>query len=197
MDKDAVRTTQEQIDVVYQLQQKYPDFFHVAQTADETESLFRAGKFPSLMGMEGGHQIDNSLASLRAFRRQGVRYMTLTHNCNLEWAESCCPTNNINVTGLTDFGKAVVREMNRIGMLVDISHASVQTMRDALDTSVSPLIFSHSNAYALCPTARNVSPLMANPSTSKMSISFNTIFLFPACPKPPSSPGLPNSESQS
>ena len=152
--KDAVRSTQEQIDVVLQLARKYSGFFQVASTSQELLSIYRGGGFPSLMGMEGGHQIDNSLASLRAFRQQGVRYMTLTHNCDTVWAESCCA--NHSVFGLTSFGRAVVREMNRLGVMVDISHASVQTMHDALDASMAPVIFSHSNAYALAATPRNV-----------------------------------------
>ncbi len=156
--RDAVRATQEQVDVVYQMAERYPFFFRLARTAGEARQLWRDGFFPSLMGMEGGHQIDSSLASLRSFARAGVRYMTLTHNCNTPWSISCCPNNPAppGVTGLSDFGLQVVGEMNRLGMLVDLSHTAVDTMLDALGATVAPVIFSHANAYALCPTARNV-----------------------------------------
>ncbi len=158
-DKDAVRATQEQVDVVLQMAQRYPSFFHLASTASQARAAFADGFFPSLMGIEGGHQIDSSLASLRAFRSSGVRYMTLTHNCSTPWSVSCCPDNSPpsgNVTGLSAFGREVVREMNRIGMMVDLSHTAIQTMRDALDVTIAPVIFSHSNARAICETPRNV-----------------------------------------
>lgn len=136
--KDAVRATQEQIDVVLQLAHTYPNFFALATTADDIETQFRAGLFPSLLGIEGGHQvtrlsplatslttlqIDSSLASLRAFFNAGVRYMTLTHNCDTPWSQSCCDGNDPSPPdGLSPFGVEVVREMNRIGMLVDLAH---------------------------------------------------------------------------
>jgi membrane dipeptidase len=155
--KDAVRVTMEQIDVVYKLEQAYPDVFAVVTKASEIKPLFDAGKLPSLIGIEGGHQIDSSLGALRMFYKLGVRYMTITHNCNTPWADANVDPNEMNPhNGLTDFGKNLIREMNRIGMLVDLSHVSHKTMADALDIAVAPVIFSHSNAYDLCEHPRNV-----------------------------------------
>lgn len=157
--KDAVRATQEQVDVVYQMQQRYNQVFQWSTSVSDVNEAFRQKKIASLMGIEGGHQIDSSLASMRSFFRSGVRYMTLTHNCNTPWSESCCaPPNDpyANVRGLTAFGQDVVREMNRLGMMVDLSHTSVLTMKMAIAISTAPVLFSHSCAYALCPTARNV-----------------------------------------
>jgi membrane dipeptidase len=159
--KDAVRATQEQIDVVYQMVEQYPDFFRLALTADDVQRAFDDHMFPSLMGIEGGHQIDSSLGSLRSFYREGVRYMTLTHNCNTPWSQSCCASANSTVSfsgGLLSpgFGADVVMEMQRLGMFVDLSHVSFATMHTVLDLVTAPVIFSHSSAYALCPTARNV-----------------------------------------
>jgi membrane dipeptidase len=151
---EFVRATMEQIDFVYRMVQRYPDTFHLALTADELEEAFHAGKIASLIGMEGGHSIDNSLASLRMFYDLGARYMTLTHNKNVAWADSC--TDEPQANGLTEFGREVVREMNRLGMLVDLSHVAPSTMHDALDTSESPIIFSHSSARALADHPRNV-----------------------------------------
>jgi membrane dipeptidase len=116
--------------------------------------IHKAGKIASLIGVEGGHSIDNSLAVLRAYHKLGVRYMTLTHSDTLDWADSA--TDKPRHGGLTDFGESVVREMNRLGMLVDISHVSADTMRHALKVSKLPLIASHSSAFALAPHARNV-----------------------------------------
>jgi membrane dipeptidase len=156
--RDAVRATQEQVDVVFQMTDRYPEYFKLARTASEAKQLWKEGFFPSLMGIEGGHQIDSSLASLRSFSRSGVRYMTLTHNCNTPWSVSCCAStpNPPGLFGLSPFGLSVIAEMNRLGMLVDLSHTAVQTMRDALSATVAPVIFSHSNVFALCPTPRNV-----------------------------------------
>ena len=113
-----------------------------------------AGKVASLMGAEGGHSIGNSLGTLRALYRLGVRYLTLTHNLNLPWADSA--TDTPSAGGLTAFGREVVREMQRLGMLVDLSHVAPATMADALDVAEAPVIFSHSSAYALCDHPRNV-----------------------------------------
>ena len=150
---DFVQATVEQIDLVYNLLQRYPGTFQLALTADDVEAAFEAGKIASLIGMEGGHSIGSSLATLRMFYRLGARYMTLTHNKNVPWADSCTDTPQAN--GLTDFGREVVREMNRLGMLVDLSHVSAETMHDALDASEAPIIFSHSSARAVTDHPRN------------------------------------------
>lgn len=151
--KEAVRATMEEIDIVYQMIARYPDTFQLAGTADEVEAAFAAGRIASMMGIEGGHSIDSSLGALRMFHRLGVGYMTLTHSRNVPWADSA--TDTVAVDGLTEFGKEVVREMNRLGMLVDLSHVSPATMRDALDVSETPVIFSHSSSLAMCNHVRN------------------------------------------
>ena len=151
--KEAVRATMEEIDIVYQMIARYPDTFQLAGTADEVEAAFAAGRIASMMGIEGGHSIDSSLGALRMFHRLGVGYMTLTHSRNVPWADSA--TDTVAVDGLTEFGKEVVREMNRLGMLVDLSHVSPATMRDALDVSEAPVIFSHSSSLAMCNHVRN------------------------------------------
>ncbi|MGX1886016.1 dipeptidase [Streptomyces sp. NPDC055287] len=151
---EAVSATLEQIDVVGQLLARYPDHLARALTADDMESARADGRIASLMGAEGGHSINNSLATLRALHTLGVRYMTLTHNDNIAWADSA--TDEPGVGGLSPFGHEVVREMNRIGMLVDLSHVAATTMRAALGTSVAPVIFSHSSARAVCDHPRNI-----------------------------------------
>lgn len=151
---DAVPATMEEIDTVYELARRYPDVFEIALTADDVERVFASGKIASLIGMEGGHSIDDSLGTLRMFYRLGARYMTLTHGKNTAWADSA--TDDPVHGGLTDFGKEVVREMNRLGMLVDLSHVSPATMNDALDVTEAPVIFSHSSSRALCNHPRNV-----------------------------------------
>lgn len=151
---DAVSATLEQIDVVGRLLDRYPDDLARALTADDMEAARRQGRIASLMGAEGGHSINNSLATLRALHTLGVRYMTLTHNDNLAWADSA--TDEPNVGGLSAFGREVVREMNRVGMLVDLSHVAATTMRDALAVTEAPVIFSHSSARAVCDHPRNI-----------------------------------------
>ncbi|MFF5704427.1 dipeptidase [Streptomyces sp. NPDC012794] len=151
---EAVSATLEQIDAVDQLIARYPGSLVRALTADDMEAARADGRIASLMGAEGGHSINNSLATLRALHRLGVRYMTLTHNDTIDWADSA--TDEPRHGGLTDFGREVVREMNRIGMLVDLSHVAATTMRDALDTARAPVIFSHSSARAVCDHPRNV-----------------------------------------
>lgn len=151
---DAVRATMEEIDIVVELARRYPEAFELAYTADDVERIFDSGKIASMMGMEGGHSIDNSLAALRMFHRLGARYMTLTHSRNTAWADSA--TDEPEHGGLTEFGKEVVREMNWLGMLVDLSHTSPETMNDALDVTQAPVIYSHSSARALCDHPRNV-----------------------------------------
>ncbi|MEZ7006423.1 dipeptidase [Streptomyces sp. AD55] len=150
----AVTATLEQIDCVRQLLERHPRDLRAALTAADMEAARAEGRIASLMGAEGGHSIDESLAALRALYALGVRYMTLTHNDNVSWADSA--TDAPGVGGLSAFGREVVREMNREGMLVDLSHVAATTMRDALDTSAAPVIFSHSSARAVCDHPRNV-----------------------------------------
>jgi membrane dipeptidase len=150
----AVTATLEQIDIVYQMMQRYPGTFELALTADDVERIFKNGKIASLIGMEGGHSIDNSLGALRMFNRLGARYMTLTHSKNTAWADSA--TDVPAVGGLSPFGEEVVREMNWLGMLVDLSHVSPDTMDDAIRVSRAPVIFSHSSARAVTDVTRNV-----------------------------------------
>ncbi|AJE82977.1 MULTISPECIES: dipeptidase [Streptomyces] len=150
----AVSATLEQIDCVEQLTARYEADLRRARSAADMESARSEGRIASLMGAEGGHSINNSLATLRALYALGVRYMTLTHNDNIDWADSA--TDEAGVGGLTAFGRAVVREMNRSGMLVDLSHVAASTMRDALDASAAPVIFSHSSSRAVCDHPRNI-----------------------------------------
>ena len=150
----AVTATLEQIDVVRQLVARYPDVLRLARTADDMEAARAEGRIASLMGAEGGHSINNSLGTLRALYELGVRYMTLTHNDTIDWADSA--TDEPRHHGLSPFGEEVVREMNRCGMLVDLSHVSADTMRDALRVSTAPVIFSHSSARAVCDHPRNI-----------------------------------------
>jgi membrane dipeptidase len=151
----AVQAVLEQIDVVHRLIAKYPDQLELALTAEDVQRIHRTGKIASLIGMEGGHSINNSLAVLRLTYQLGARYMTLTHTKNIDWADAA--TDRPEHQGLTQFGGEVVQEMNRLGMLVDISHVSEETMKDALKLSKAPVIFSHSNAKALCDHPRNAS----------------------------------------
>ncbi|HEX6520667.1 MAG TPA: dipeptidase [Streptosporangiaceae bacterium] len=150
----AAATVLEQIDLTRRMIAAYPAQLELALTAADIERIFAAGKVASLLGAEGGHVIVGSLAVLRMLYELGVRYMTLTHNNNVPWADSA--TDTPVAGGLTDFGFEVVREMQRIGMLVDLSHVSADTMRDALDVAAAPVIFSHSSARAICDYPRNV-----------------------------------------
>ncbi|WP_460755799.1 dipeptidase [Myceligenerans cantabricum] len=150
----AVTATLEQIDAVRRLVATWPDTFALALTADEVEKAWAAGRIASLMGAEGGQAIDSSLGTLRMLYELGVRYMTLTHNHNTPWADSA--TDEPRHGGLSEFGAGVVREMNRLGMLVDLSHVSADTMRAALDVTEAPVMFSHSSARAVCDVPRNV-----------------------------------------
>lgn len=144
----------EQMDVVRRLVERYPDDLALALSADDVEAAVSEGKIASLMGIEGGHAIENSLGVLRSLYATGARYMTLTHGLSLSWADSA--TDIPRHDGLTEFGVAVVQEMNRLGMLVDLSHVSEAAMHDALDASVAPVIFSHSSARAITDHPRNV-----------------------------------------
>jgi membrane dipeptidase len=150
----AVETTIEQIDLVKRLAAKYPDDLELALTAADVRRIHRAGRIAALIGIEGGHQIDNSLAVLRQMYDLGARYMTLTHVLNTAWADAATDTPAHH--GLTAFGEEVVREMNRLGMLVDLSHVSPDTMRAALAVSAAPVMFSHSSARALVDHPRDV-----------------------------------------
>ncbi|MFF8973301.1 dipeptidase [Streptomyces sp. NPDC014995] len=151
---DAVPATLEQIDCVRQLIARHPGDLRAALTAGDMEAARAEGRIASLMGAEGGHSIANSLGTLRGLYALGVRYMTLTHNDNVDWADSA--TDEPRSGGLSAFGREVVREMNRLGMLVDLSHVAATTMRDALDATSAPVIFSHSSSRAVCDHPRNI-----------------------------------------
>ena len=151
---EAIRMTLEQIDIVTRLIQAYPRDLEQAYTADDIVRIHKAGRVASLIGVEGGRQMGGSLAALRQFYRLGARYMTLTHNQTTEWADS--GTDEPKFDGLSPFGVEVVKEMNRLGMLVDISHVAPATMKDAIAASRAPVIFSHSDVYALNPHPRSV-----------------------------------------
>jgi membrane dipeptidase len=152
--KDAVRLTLEQIDVVKRMVARYPDTFEMARTAADVVRIHKARRIASLIGIEGGHSIDGSLGTLRMLHALGAGYMTLTHASNVPWADAA--TDAPASGGLTAFGESVVAEMNRLGMLVDLSHVSAETMADAIRVSKAPVIFSHSNARAISDVPRNV-----------------------------------------
>jgi membrane dipeptidase len=152
--EEAVATTLEQIDLVHRMIRRYPDGLKLALAADDVECAFARGRIASLLGAEGGHSIAGSLGVLRVLHRLGVRYLTLTHNVNVPWADAA--TDEPVLGGLSAFGREVVREMQRIGMLVDLSHTSAGTARDALAVAEAPVIFSHSGARARCDHPRNV-----------------------------------------
>ena len=150
----AVQATLEQIDIVRQMAERYPADFELAYTAADVRRIHKAGRIASLIGIEGGHQIDNSLPVLREMYALGARYMTLTHSANNDWADSA--TDAPQHHGLTPFGRELVHEMNRLGMLVDLSHVSAETMRAVLDTAQAPVMFSHSSARAIVDHPRDV-----------------------------------------
>ena len=150
----SVTMTLEQIDIVHRMVARYPDRLMLARTADDVERAHKQGRIASLIGMEGGHSINSSLAALRMMHALGARYMTLTHSLNVPWADSATDTPTLD--GLSAFGEDVVREMNRLGMLVDLSHVSPATMADALRVTAAPVIFSHSSARAIADVPRNV-----------------------------------------
>jgi membrane dipeptidase len=178
----AVTTTLEQIDLVREMIRRYPDSLELALTAADVERITAAGRLASLMGAEGGHSIGCSLGTLRMLYALGVRYMTLTHNLNVPWADSA--TDEPAAGGLTSFGREVVREMQRLGMLVDLSHVSPGTMGDALDVAEGPVIFSHSSALAVCDHPRNVPDdiLAALPGNGGVCmVNFVPFFVSQAC----------------
>jgi membrane dipeptidase len=153
-DGSSVRQTLEQMDVIQRMVRAYPDTFEMAYSVDDIERIHRNGKIASLIGLEGGHSIDNSLGVLRMLYALGARYMTLTHSETLAWADSA--TDEPKHHGMTEFGEQVVGEMNRLGMLVDISHVSAETMKHVLRVTRAPVIASHSSAFAIAPHPRNV-----------------------------------------
>jgi membrane dipeptidase len=153
-DTGSARVQLEQIDLARRMIARYPEELELATTASDVARIMREGRVASLLGIEGGHAIENSLGALRAYSDLGVRYMTLTHSASLDWADSSAEKPRHG--GLTRFGEEVVREMNRLGMLVDLSHVSAATMEDALRVSEAPIIFSHSSARAVCDHHRNV-----------------------------------------
>ena len=150
----ALSTTLEQIELVKTMCETYPDVFELALTTADIDRIRKSGKIASMIGVEGGHSIENSINVLRQLYKQGARYMTLTHSVTLDWADSCSDAPKSN--GLSKFGEEVVAEMNRMGMLVDISHVSAKCMRDVLAVTKAPVIFSHSSAYAKANHPRNV-----------------------------------------
>jgi membrane dipeptidase len=152
--RNATRYVLEQIDLIHRMARRYPDTFEMASTADDVERIHKEGKIACLIGVEGGHAIENSLGVLRVFYDLGVRYMTLTHADTIDWADAA--TDDPKHGGLSSFGEDVVRAMNDLGMLVDISHVSAETMKDALRVSRAPVIASHSSAYAIAAHPRNV-----------------------------------------
>jgi membrane dipeptidase len=154
MDPTPYETTLQQIEIVHAMIRRYPDTFQLALTSEDVVKSINNGKLASLMGAEGGHSIENSLEKLQILYDRGVRYMTLTHSTSLDWADSC--TGNEDNDGLDLFGEQVVYEMNKMGMVVDLSHVSADTMRDALAVTKAPVMFSHSSALNVSSHVRNV-----------------------------------------
>jgi len=178
----AVTAVLEQIDTAHRMIEAYPDRLELALTAADVERIAATGKVASLLGAEGGHSINSSLGVLRSLYALGVRYMTLTHNNNVGWADSA--TDQPQAGGLTDYGREVVAEMQRLGMLVDLSHVASSTMRDALDVAQGPVIFSHSSARALCDHPRNVPDDVLHRLTGNggvCMVTFVPFFVSPDC----------------
>lgn len=151
---DALSQTLHQISIVKSMMKRYPDAFEMASTADDIQRIVASGKIASMMGVEGGYSIENEISNLQRLYDEGCRYMTLTHSKSLIWADSA--TDEPKVNGLSDFGREVILEMNRLGMLVDLSHVSPETMRQSLATTKAPVLFSHSSARAITDHPRNV-----------------------------------------
>jgi len=179
---DAVRATLEQIDFIHRLVERYPDTLELTGTAAEAEAAMAGGRVASFLGAEGGHSIAESLPVLRMFYRLGVRYLTLTHNRNVSWADSA--TDQPALGGLSPFGETVIAEMNRLGMLVDLSHVSAATALAALRVSRAPVIFSHSSCRALCDHPRDVPDEVLSqlrPNGGVIMITFVPAFISPDC----------------
>jgi len=159
---DAVKQTLEQIDLIKRMVDRYSNYLRLATDAKGIETSHDDGRTASLLGVEGGHSLGNSLSILRIYYDLGIRYLTLTHTCNTPWADGSVAEaeahqkNQIHNKGLSPFGQLVIKEMNRLGVIVDLSHTSTSTMHHALDVSRAPVIFSHSSARALCNITRNV-----------------------------------------
>ncbi|MDQ6870940.1 MAG: dipeptidase [Gemmatimonadota bacterium] len=180
-DSGYARVQLEQIDIARRVIEKYPDRLALALSPADIRREFKQGKLASLLGLEGGHAIEHSLGALRAYYDLGVRYMTLTHNVTLDWADAALDSARHN--GLTSFGDSVVREMNRLGMLVDLSHVSPATMSAALNVTRAPVIFSHSGARALVNVPRNVPDSILRRVTNNggiVMVPFVTGFVSPA-----------------
>ncbi|PAY15483.1 membrane dipeptidase [Rhodopirellula sp. SM50] len=177
---DSLIQTLEQIDIVDRMVKRYADVFEIASTADDVQRIAGSGKIACMMGIEGGHSIEGSLANLKRLYDRGCRYMTLTHSKTLPWADSA--TDDAQHDGLTEFGKEVVREMNRIGMLVDLSHVSPAVMKQAIEVSTAPILFSHSSAAAINDHPRNVPddvlPLVAK-NGGVVMVNFYSKFVVP------------------
>jgi membrane dipeptidase len=179
-DRRAAHSVLEQIDLVHRMVKRYPETFELALTADDIVRIRKSGKIASLIGMEGGHAIENSLGLLRMYHSLGARYMTLTHSDTLDWADAA--TDTARHGGLTPFGEEVVQTMNELGMLVDISHVSAETMKDALRVSKAPVIASHSSAFAIAPHPRNVPDdvlLLIKQNNGVVMVNYYPAFIVP------------------
>ncbi|MEX2169296.1 MAG: dipeptidase, partial [Pirellulales bacterium] len=180
-DGTALAMTLEQIELVKVMIARYPETFELALTPEDVKRIYGEGKIASMIGVEGGHCIENSIGVLRQLFNLGARYMTLTHNDSLDWADS--GTDKPKVGGLNDFGREVVREMNRLGMLVDISHVSEKTMQDTLDVTSAPVIFSHSSARTIADHPRNVPDAILQQLPENggvVMVNYYSIFVVPA-----------------
>ena len=177
---DALSQTLHQISIVKSMVKRYPETFEFASTADDIERIIKAGRIASMMGVEGGYSIENEISNLQRLYDEGCRYMTLTHSKSLTWADSA--TDEPRVNGLSDFGKDVIREMNRLGMLVDLSHVSPETMRQSLALTKAPVMFSHSSARAICDHPRNVPDdvlLLVKQNGGVVMVNFFSSFVAP------------------
>lgn len=180
LNNSSLLVTMEQIDLVHRMCRRYPDVFEIALNSADLKRIVKEGRIASLIGVEGGHSMENSMPNLQRLYDRGARYMTLTHSRNTEWADSC--TDEPKCNGLSAFGREVVLEMNRLGMQVDISHVSPRTMHDALDVTLAPVIFSHSSARSVCDVPRNVPDdvLARLPENGGVvMINFNSGFVVP------------------